>query len=147
MSCASSASGVPLALETLDLPSPSFLAVDRVRSTQQRGKPISLERSRLPWRPDFAPPFLKDGLVEGSLRRTLESLGHPAYWAAPRPSISSASLREDARELQQPEGEPFLGNDLGVVHDLTGSVVEHVRSLLHPARIYAATQLWGAARR
>ena len=119
---------VPLA-EALDLPVASFLALDRVRSTQA-GKPISLERSRLPWRPNFA-AVLKDGLVEGSLRRTLESLDIRPLGGSEAVDLTRLSA-EDARELDQPEGEPFLGT-MRIVHDAAGSVVEHVRSLLHPA--------------
>ena len=115
--------------ETLDLPAASFLALDRVRSTQQ-GKPISLERSRLPWRPGFE-GVLKHGLAEGSLRRTLESLDIRPLGGTEAVDLIRLS-HEDARELQQPEGEPFLGTTR-IVHDLTGSLVEHVRSLLHPA--------------
>jgi GntR family transcriptional regulator len=118
---------IPVA-ETLDLPVASFLALDRVRSTRE-GKPVSLERSRLPWRPAFA-AVLDNGLVDGSLRRTLESLD-----IRPLGGTEAAALvrltAEDARELQQPEGEPFLATTR-TVRDLTGSVVEHVRSLLHP---------------
>jgi GntR family transcriptional regulator len=119
---------VPLA-ETLALPAASFLALDRVRSTEA-GKPISLERSRLPWRPGFA-AILTNGLVDGSLRRTLESLDIKPVGGTEAAELIRLSP-EDARELQQPEGEPFLGTTR-IAHDLTGSVVEHVRSLLHPA--------------
>jgi GntR family transcriptional regulator len=115
--------------ETLDLPSTTFLALDRVRSTQE-GKPISLERSRLPWRPSFA-AVLKDGLVEGSLRRTLEALDIKPLGGTEAVDLIRLSA-EDARALHQPEGEPFLGTTR-IVHDMTGTVVEHVRSLLHPA--------------
>ncbi|WP_419758708.1 GntR family transcriptional regulator [Acidisoma sp.] len=119
---------VPLA-EALDLPRASFLALDRVRSTQA-GKPISLERSRLPWRQGFE-SVLKDGLVEKSLRRTLEVLDVRPLGGTEAIDLTRLSA-EDARELQQPEGEPFLGTTR-VVHDAAGSMVEHVRSLLHPA--------------
>ena len=113
----------------LGLPSPDFLALDRVRSAEA-GRPISLERSRLPWRPAFG-PALHQGLVGGSLRRTLDSLGI-------RPTGGSETVqlvrltREDANELQQTEGELFLAT-LRIAHDAAGSIVEHVRSLLHPA--------------
>ena len=119
---------VPLA-EALDLPRASFLALDRVRSTQA-GKPISLERSRLPWRQGFE-SVLKDGLVEKSLRRTLEVLDVRPLGGTEAIDLTRLSA-EDARELQQPDGEPFLGTTR-VVHDAAGSIVEHVRSLLHPA--------------
>jgi GntR family transcriptional regulator len=114
--------------ETLDLPSPSFLALDRVRSTME-GKPISLERSRLPWRPRFA-EVLEHGLLDGSLRRTLE-----AQDIRPAGGTEAAALvrlsAEDAAALHQAEGEPFLATTR-VVHDAAGLIVEHVRSLLHP---------------
>ena len=115
--------------DKLDVPEASFLALDRVRSTQE-GKPISLERSRLPWRPSFA-AVLRDGLVEGSLRRTLEVLDIRPIGGTETVDLIRLSA-EDAPELQQPEGEPFVGTRR-VVHDATGSVVEHVRGLLHPA--------------
>ncbi len=117
----------PLA-EGLELPSAIFLALDRVRRTAD-GKPISLERSRLPWRPAFA-RVLEEGLVEGSLRRTLEALDIRPLGGTEAVDLVRLAA-EDAAALQQPEGEPFLGTTR-TVHDLTGSVVEHVRSLLHP---------------
>jgi GntR family transcriptional regulator len=115
--------------ERLALPASTFLALDRVRYTMEE-KPISLERSRLPWRPSFA-SVLKDGLAEGSLRRTLESLD-----IRPLGGTEAVDLirlpPDEAAELQQPEGEPFLGTTR-IVHDGAGAVIEHVRSLLHPA--------------
>jgi GntR family transcriptional regulator len=112
----------------LALPSPLFLALDRVRSAGA-DKPISLERSRLPWQADFA-TTLQQGLVGGSLRRTMDSLGI-------RPVGGSESVelvrlaRDDAKELRQTEGEPFLATRR-IAHDASGSIVEYVRSLLHP---------------
>jgi GntR family transcriptional regulator len=115
--------------DMLELATPAFLALDRVRSTDE-GKPISLERSRLPWRPEFA-GVLDSGLVDRSLRRTLETLD-----IRPLGGMEAVELvrltAEDARELQQSEGEPFLATTR-IVHDLAGQIVEHVRSLLHPA--------------
>jgi GntR family transcriptional regulator len=119
---------IPVA-EKLEIPSTTFLALDRVRSTAD-GKPISLERSRLPWRPEFE-TVLKNGLVEGSLRRTLDSLDIKLLGGSEAVDLIRLSA-EDARALQQPEGEPFLGTTR-IAHDLTGTAVEHVRSLLHPA--------------
>ncbi len=119
---------IPVA-ETLDLPSATVLALDRVRSTAE-GKPISLERSRLPWRPAFA-DVLRHGLVEGSLRRTLEALDIRPLGGTEAVDMIRLPA-EDAAALHQPEGEPFLGTTR-IVHDMTGAVVEHVRSLLHPA--------------
>lgn len=115
--------------ETLGLPAAGFLALDRVRSTMA-GKPVSLERSRLPWRPGFA-AVLRNGLIGNSLRRTLEALDIRLLGGTEAVDLIRLSP-EQAAELQQPEGEPFLGTTR-VVHDATGSIVEHVRSLLHPA--------------
>ena len=114
---------------TLDLAQPDFLALDRVRSTDA-GKPISLERSRLPWRDAFA-DVIENGLVEGSLRRTLEAL--EVRPAGGTEAVDLVRLSEsDAVELQQTEGEPFL-RTTRIVHDAAGSIVEHVCSWLHPA--------------
>ena len=115
--------------ETLALESTVFLALDRVRSTED-GKPISLERSRLPWRDAFA-DVLADGLVDGSLRRTLEALDIRPTGGTEAVDLVRLSA-SDARELQQPEGEPFLGTTR-IVHDTAGIIVEHVRSWLHPS--------------
>lgn len=114
--------------ESLDLPSPFFLALDRVRSTEA-GKPISLERSRLPWRADFA-AVLTDGLVEASLRRTLESLDIRPVGGSEAVALVRLDAYE-ARELAQAEGEPFLATTR-IVQERGGQVVEYVRSLLHP---------------
>jgi GntR family transcriptional regulator len=113
---------------SLDVPSPTFLALDRVRSTTD-GKPISLERSRLPWRACFA-EVLDHGLVEGSLRRTLEAQDIRPAGGTEAADLARLSA-EDARELAQAEGERFLGTTR-IVHDAAGVIVEHVRSLLHP---------------
>ncbi|MCB8882033.1 GntR family transcriptional regulator [Acidisoma cellulosilytica] len=115
--------------ETLALPSPAFLALDRVRSTDD-GKPISLELSRLPWREDYA-AVLEHGLVEGSLRRTLEMLEIRAVGGTEAADLVRLSASE-AMELQQTEGEPFLGTTR-IVHDASGAIIEHVRSRLHPS--------------
>lgn len=126
----------------LALPSPRFLALDRVRNADA-DKPISLERSRLPWRAAFA-ATLRRGLVEGSLRRTLDSLGiRPAGGSE---SVELVQLaRDDAKELHQAEGEPFLATRR-ISHDASGSIVEYVRSLLHPAH-FTLRLNFGAPRR
>ncbi len=112
----------------LGLEAVEFLAIDRVRRTDA-GKPISLERSRLPWRPAFA-AILEQGLVEGSLRRTLESLDIRPAGGSEAVELARLSA-EEAEALQQPQAEPFLGTTR-IVHDRAGAIVEHVRSLLHP---------------
>ena len=126
----------------LALPSPLFLALDRVRSAGA-DKPISLERSRLPWQAAFV-TTLQQGLVGGSLRRTMDSLGI-------RPVGGSESVelvrlaRGDAKELHQAEGEPFLATRR-ITYDASGSIVEYVRSLLHPGH-FTLQLNFGAPRR
>ncbi|GAB0118004.1 GntR family transcriptional regulator [Acidisoma sp. 7E03] len=112
----------------LALPAPDFLALDRVRRTDG-GKPISFERSRLPWRAVFE-PILADGLVDGSLSRTLEQLGIRPVGGSEAVELAHLSA-EEAQALNQKEGAPFLGTTR-IVHDRAGGIIEHVRSLLHP---------------
>jgi GntR family transcriptional regulator len=113
----------------LELASSAFLALDRVRSTKA-GKPISLERSRMPWRAEFGEVLIR-GLVGGSLRQTLESLEIRPVGGTETVALARLAAAE-AKELQQPEAEPFLAT-VRVARDLSGSIVEWVRSLLHPA--------------
>ena len=124
----------------LDFSSPVFLALDRVRS-EDNGKPISLERSQLPWRPAFA-TTLREGLAEGSLRRTMEALGLRPAGGTEAVELVHLSA-SDARQLQG-RGEPFLATT-PVVHDLSGSILEHVRSLLHPGH-FTLRLTFGASR-
>jgi GntR family transcriptional regulator len=105
-----------------------FLAVDRVRSTIA-GEAISLERSRLPWRPGFD-GVLRDGLVEGSLQRTLEALAIRSIGGTEAVSLAALSAAE-AVLLGRREGDGFLATRR-IVHDAGGGPVECVDSLLHP---------------
>jgi GntR family transcriptional regulator len=108
--------------------SADFLALDRVRSTKA-GEPISLERSRLPWRRGF-PRILRAGLVEGSLQRTLASLAIRSVGG--REAVALARLtKEEAALLGRAEGEAFLATRR-TAHAADGRVIERVDSLLHP---------------
>lgn len=113
---------------SLTLGCDEFLAIDRVRRTAD-GKPISLERSRLPWCAAYEAVLLQ-GLLEGSLRRTLESLEIRPVGGSEAVDLARLSAEEAAALAQEP-GAPFLGT-LRIVHDRAGAIVEHVRSLLHP---------------
>jgi len=106
----------------------TFLALDRVRSTVF-GEAISLERSRLPWRQDFV-RILREGLVDGSLQRSLESLGIRASRGTEAVSLGRLSA-EEAELLGRSTGDGFLATRR-TVHDAAGAVVERVDSLLHP---------------
>ncbi|GIH18836.1 GntR family transcriptional regulator [Rugosimonospora africana] len=112
----------------LSLPAPDFLAVDRIRHIES-GSAISYERSRLPWSPSFE-AVLRDGLVDGSLSRTMHRHGiHPV---GGRETLSLARLDADqARLLERDEGAPFL-HTARTVFVAGGGVAERVTSLLDP---------------
>jgi len=105
-----------------------FLALDRVRSTIA-GEAISLERSRLPWRKGFA-GVLRDGLVDGSLQHTLETLAIRAIRGTEAVSLARLSA-EEASLLGRRAGDAFLATRR-IVHDAGGALIECVDSLLHP---------------
>jgi GntR family transcriptional regulator len=105
-----------------------FLALDRVRSTIA-GEAISLERSRLPWRKGFA-GVLRDGLVNGSLQHTLETLAIRAIRGTEAVSLACLSA-EEASLLARRAGDAFLATRR-IVHDAGGGLIECVDSLLHP---------------
>jgi GntR family transcriptional regulator len=106
----------------------AFLALDRVRSTIA-GEAISLERSRLPWRKGFA-GVLRDGLVDASLQRTLETLAIRSIGGTEAVSLARLSA-DEASFLGRPVGDAFLATRR-IVHDAGGGLVECVDSLLHP---------------
>lgn len=114
--------------QDLGLADAVFLALDRVRSTRS-GEAISLERSRLPWRKDFA-DVLRRGLVEDSLQRTLEALAIRSVGGSEAVQLARLSA-EEAALLGRVEGEAFLATRR-TVHGADGKVVERVDSLLHP---------------
>ncbi|MGR3935814.1 GntR family transcriptional regulator [Streptomyces sp. BRA346] len=107
-----------------------FLALDRLRILPE-GTPVSLERSRVPLLPALADVPLR-GLVDGSLTKTLAAAGvratHGDEWA----SVSGLDA-DQAGLLRRAEGDLFL-RTRRVSRGADGSVVEHVTSLLDPAR-------------
>ncbi|HTI01681.1 MAG TPA: GntR family transcriptional regulator [Acidisoma sp.] len=126
----------------LDLDHAQFLALDRVRSTNE-GKPVSLERSRLPWRKAFG-AVLESGLVDNSLNRTLENLGLKPMGGSE--AVALLRLGEaEAEALAQSVGEPFLSTTR-IVHDRDGAILEHVKSLLHPGHFTLSLSFGDAAR-
>lgn len=114
----------------LEIEGAEFLALDRLRILPE-GTPVSLERSRVPLLPALADVPLR-GLVDGSLTKTLAAAGvratHGDEWA------SVAGLDADqAGLLRRAEGDLFL-RTRRVSRGADGRVVEHVTSLLDPAR-------------
>jgi GntR family transcriptional regulator len=113
---------------SLGLPASDFLAVDRIRLLDS-GRAISYERSRVPWHPAFD-TVLTDGLVDGSLSRTMDRHGiHPV---GGRETLSLARLDPaQARLLEREEGAPFL-HTARTVFVAGGGIAERVTSLLDP---------------
>lgn len=113
-----------------------FLRIDRLRlwapDDGAAQTCLSLERSRLPWRAAFA-GVLEGGLEGGSLSRTLAGLGIAVRggqeWAAVLPALPEA----EARLMGRRPGEPML-HLRRLTRDRDGQAIEHVESLLDPAR-------------
>jgi GntR family transcriptional regulator len=110
--------------------SPSFIAVDRVRTNADDGHAISIERSRLPLSPELEDVPLR-GLREGSLHQTLRGAGlvpdHGEEWA----DIEMLGA-EDAAILGCAPGAPFL-RTRRLTRRADGRPIEFVTSLLNPA--------------
>jgi GntR family transcriptional regulator len=126
-----------LALGRLELPdlavrlklgNASFLTVERVRSTTA-GKPVGLERSRVPWQPSFE-TVPATGLVDHSLPATLVAHGRVGAYGYDEVGLSMLGSH-DAALLRRRPGEAFLEMER-TVFDAYGDVVENVVSLLDP---------------
>jgi GntR family transcriptional regulator len=120
----------PELAERLKLASPSFIAVDRVRRLTGDGKPISIERSRLPLLPELEEVPLR-GLRSGSLRETLRAAGlvpsHGEEWV----NIEMLNA-EDAELLACEPGAAFL-RTRRLTRGADERPIEYVTSLLNPA--------------
>lgn len=131
---------LPRLAQRLGVDTDRFLAVDRLR-TLRSDRPVSLERSRIPWRGAIA-PVVHSGLREGSLARTMAEVGlHPA---SGEETVELVRLRrDDAELLRVPAGTPFLRLER-TTYDGEGRIVEHVTSLLDP-RHFRLRLTFGAA--
>lgn len=107
-----------------------FLALDRLR-VLPGNTPVSLERSRVPLTPALAEVPLR-GLVDGSLTRTLAAVGIRATYGDEWASVTRLDA-DEAALLRRSAGEVFL-RTRRVSRGADGRVVEHVTSLLDPAR-------------
>lgn len=114
----------------LKLEDDTFIAVDRLRLLVKDGKPISIERSRLPFLPELEDVPLR-GLRSGSLTQTLRAAGlvhdHGEEWA------DIEMLGEaDAVLLGCATGSAFL-RTRRLTREAGGRPIEFVTSLLNPA--------------
>ncbi len=107
-----------------------FLIVDRLRFRVKTGQGVSLERSRVAWRPGFS-EILESGLENGSLTETLRSRGLAvdggSEWARVLPALSAA----DADVMGREAGEPML-RLCRLTRSSDGAPLEYVESILDP---------------
>jgi GntR family transcriptional regulator len=114
----------------LELPSTTFIAVDRLRSLAATGKGISIERSRMPLSPELEDVPLK-GLTSGSLQETLRNAGlitdHGEEWC----DIEMLG-EDDAGLLGVAVGTAFL-RTRRLTRGADNRPIEYVTSLLNSA--------------
>ena len=116
--------------QRLQLEDDKFIAVERLRLLTKDQRPISIERSRLPFLPELKDvPFR--GLHSGSLNHTLRAAGlvpdHGEEWA----DIEMLS-QVDAELLGCATGSAFL-RTRRLTREADGRPIEYVTSLLNPA--------------
>lgn len=109
-----------------------YLCVDRLRFCRKAAQGISLERSRLPWRSDYA-PILCEGLTGGSLNATLSAMGLFASSGEEVATVLPALAPIDAEIMGRSAGVPMLRLER-VTRIADGSVLEYVESILDPER-------------
>ena len=111
-------------------PGVPVLAVDRVRYRTTDGMGLTLERSRMPWREDFA-QIVTLGLDDDSLSQTLQNRGLRAAGGEEWANFLRHLPAAEAEMMNRPAGEPIL-----LVSSLTratnGSIVEYVEAMLDP---------------
>ena len=110
--------------------SPAFIAIDRTRSLKDSGRVVSIERSRVPLRPELKDIPL-NGLSNGSLSRTLSDAGLIGHGGEEWVEIESLS-EADADLAGVSAGTPFL-RTRRVVRDRDGGIIEYVVSFLDPS--------------
>lgn len=112
----------------LRVPGPGFLALDR-RRRLPTGEIVSLERSRVPWRPGFA-AVVESGLYHDSLTATLAAFGLRPAGGRERVELIRLDA-EDAGALGAEPGAPFLACTC-TTHQRDGRPVERVTTVLDP---------------
>lgn len=113
----------------LKLKDADFIAIDRARTLARSGRVVSIERSRVPFRPELA-HVLEHGLTRGSLAATFREAG-----IVPQAGEEWAEIEclgdDDAGLAGVAAGTPFL-RTRRLVRDGEGRIVEYVVSLLDP---------------
>lgn len=126
--------------DALALEDERFLAVDRMRALD--GSRVSLERSRVPLYPGLA-DVPRTGLLDGSLTATLAAAGLMVASGEQRATAVPLDAA-DAEQLRRPPGTSFL-RVTRIGRSPTGAVLEHVVSLLDPARFELRTSFGDAS--
>lgn len=116
--------------QKLGMDDPNFIALDRLRISQEDGRGLSLERSRLPVTPEIA-DLPERGLTEHSLSKTLFSAGLIAAKGEEWADVELVGA-DDAELLAAACGSPFL-RTRRIVRQHDDRVIEYVTSLLNPA--------------
>jgi GntR family transcriptional regulator len=113
----------------LELPEADFIAIDRVRELSGSGRVVSIERSRVPRRPELD-LIVSGGLVNGSLSATLKAAGLKANSGEEWAEVECLG-NADAKLAGAPAGTPFL-RTRRLVRGAGGEIIEYVVSLLDP---------------
>lgn len=111
-------------------PGQHVLAVDRVRFRQDDGTGLTLERSRMPWSDRFK-DVLENGLLEGSLSKTLAACGQTASSGKEWANVLLSLEPGEAALMGRTPGEPML-RLRRLTRNAEGGVVEFVETLLDP---------------
>jgi GntR family transcriptional regulator len=106
-----------------------FIAIDRARALGASGRVVSIERSRVPFRPALA-GVVAHGLKDGSLSATLSAAGLRAESGEEWAEIECLGAADAALAGTDP-GTPFL-RTRRLVRDADGAIIEYVVSLLDP---------------
>lgn len=117
-----------LAVE-LKLTGADFIAIDRVREIRDTRRVISIERSRVPFRPELE-RILTEGLLNGSLSATLSAAGHKAESGEEWAEVDCLNAA-NARLAGTAVGTPFL-RTRRLVRGADDDVIEYVISHLDP---------------
>ncbi len=113
----------------VNAPSAEFIAIDRSRSLKESQRVVSLERSRVPLRPELE-HILSRGLSHGSLSATFREAGIVPASGAEWAEIECLNAA-DALILGTSAETPYL-RTTRLVRDTHGHTIEYVVSLLDP---------------